>query len=138
MSRSEVTIAATHPAPSERLATAHGAMPTKERRRDRFPAMDTFLASASRHNASVNEPRCLGARAARGRARPGPRFAHEPGVGAKPVELKSKLYGSAYAVKPSWRTIWDNVPLTSTRPGERARAGPSLIRPRSPPRSRSA
>lgn len=110
MNKFESTISATHEVLAERLATARGAVPTLQRPRDRFPATDTFLASASRHNAAVNAVLVPAAR----RLPDGPRLTHEfvhrsRALERSLFELKSKLYGSAYAVRLPWSVVWSDV-----------------------------
>ena len=48
-------INATHRVLDERLTRAAAARPNIRHPRDQYPAIDTFLASASRHNAAVLE-----------------------------------------------------------------------------------
>ena len=111
MNKLETTIAATHRVLAERLATAEGALPTLERPRDRYPATDTFLASASRHNAAVNSVLVPFARKhlPDGDAR-AHEFVHRSRALERSLfELKSKLYGSAYAVRLPWATVWADV-----------------------------
>lgn len=102
---------ATHGVLADRLETAAATRPDPHHARDQYPATDTFLASASRHNAAVNE---VLVPAARHRLADGQERAKEFVHQSKQLEIalqqvKAKLYGSTYAIRRSWDSIWDDV-----------------------------
>lgn len=98
----------THDVLSERLARAKECRPTRDRPRDRFRATDPFLASASRHVAAANAVLAPAA----GRLLPdGHRRAREFARQSRRLEqalseVKAKLYGSTFAVRRRWDSIW--------------------------------
>lgn len=102
---------ASHDELAQRLARAETVRPDARHPRERYPATDTFLASASRHQAamlSVLVP------AARRHLENGPDRAHEYVQQARRLEValaqvKAKLYGSTYAVRVPWPEVWDEV-----------------------------
>lgn len=103
----------THKSLSERLATARGAQPRidPDHPRDHYPAIDTFLAAASRHNAAVVEVLCP---AARKHLPDGADRAREYVERSRSFEavlnqVKAKLYGSAYAQRGPWSRLWTAV-----------------------------
>lgn len=103
----------THQMLVERLDQAAVARPTTdpEHPRDQYPAIDTFLASASRHNSAslaVLVP------AARTHVEEGAERAHQYIAQSRRFEIalsqvKAKLYGSTYAVRRPWESIWSDV-----------------------------
>ena len=102
---------ATHGVLADRLSAAAATRPDATHARDQFPATDTFLASASRHNAAVNE---VIVPAVRDRVPDGDARAHEYLEQSKRLEValaqvKAKLYGSTYAIRRSWESVWDDV-----------------------------
>jgi hypothetical protein len=104
---------ATHRALAHRLAQAADAHPATDpdHPRDQYPAIDTFLASASRHNAAVVS---VLVPAARVRLDDGTARAREFVEQSRRFEValnqvKAKLYGSSYVVRRPWRSIWDDV-----------------------------
>lgn len=105
------SIKVTHSILGARLDRAESSAPTRERPRDRFPATDTFLASTSRHIGAVNAVlvpevrRHLsdGAEAAAELVRLSKRL--EDAM----FQTKSKLYGSTYAIRRPWASIWAEV-----------------------------
>lgn len=104
---------ATHAALAHRLAQAADAHPDVDpsHPRDQYPAIDTFLASASRHNAAVIAVVVPAARHrladGRGRARD---FVQQSRRFEQALnQVKAKLYGSSYAVRRSWPSIWADV-----------------------------
>lgn len=103
----------THHMLGERLDLAAVARPTSdpEHPRDQYPAIDTFLASASRHNAATL---AVLVPAVRGHLQDGPERAHEYVAQSRRFEIalsqvKAKLYGSTYAVRRPWSSIWSDV-----------------------------
>ena len=102
---------ATHDVLRHRLAMAAAATPDRLRPRDHYRAIDTFLASASRHHAAVIE---VVVPAVRKRVPDGEQRSHEFVHQDKQLEIalaqvKGKLYGSAYAIRRSWPSIWSDV-----------------------------
>lgn len=102
---------ATHDVLRHRLSMAAAASPDRRHPRDHYRAIDTFLASASRHQAAVLE---VVVPAVRKRLPDGEERAHEFVHQDKQLEIalaqvKAKLYGSTYAIRRSWRSIWDEV-----------------------------
>jgi hypothetical protein len=102
---------ATHDVLRQRLSRAATAHPDRRHPRDHYRAIDTFLASASRHNAAALE---VVVPAIRKRVPDGEERAHEFVRQDKQLEValaqvKAKLYGSTYAIRRSWPSIWDEV-----------------------------
>jgi hypothetical protein len=102
---------ATHDVLAKRLSHAAATRPDATHARDQFPASDTFLASASRHNAAVL---AVIVPAVRSRVPDGDVRAREYIQQSKRLEValaqvKAKLYGSSYAVRRSWESVWDDV-----------------------------
>jgi hypothetical protein len=102
---------ATHGVLAERLARASAARPDPFHARDQFPATDTFLASASRHIGAIC---AVVVPAVRHRLDDGQARAREFVEASKRFELalaqvKAKLYGSSYAVRRTWDSVWDDV-----------------------------
>ncbi len=94
-----------------RLSQAAVASPDPRHPRDHYSAIDTFLASSSRHQGAVLE---VVVPAVRRRVPDGKERAHEFLHQDKKLELalaqvKAKLYGSTYATRRSWPSIWDDV-----------------------------
>ena len=86
-------------------------MPTRDRPRDRFPATDTFLASTSRHVGAVVT---VLVPAVRKHLPDGAAHASELVHRCKRLEYamaqtKAKLYGSTYAIRRPWSSIWSDV-----------------------------
>ncbi|MDN5895597.1 MAG: hypothetical protein L0H93_16425 [Nocardioides sp.] len=107
------SIETTHDVLATRLETAEASHPTLERPRDRFPATDTFLASASRHVAAAN---AVLVPAARQHLPNGVELAHEFTRQSRHLEaamalVKAKLYGSSQAIRLPWRGIWADLHL---------------------------
>jgi hypothetical protein len=101
----------THRVLDERLIRAAAARPDVRHVRDQYPAIDTFLASASRHYGAVLE---VLVPAVRRRLPDGDERAREFVHQCKELEValtqvKAKLYGSTYAIRRSWDSIWDDV-----------------------------
>ena len=103
----------THQMLVERLDLASVARPTTdpEHPRDQYPAIDTFLASASRHNSAAL---AVIVPAARSHLSGGPARAHDYVAQSRRLEValsqvKAKLYGSTYAVRRPWPSIWSDV-----------------------------
>lgn len=102
---------ATHDVLRHRLSKAAAASPDRRHPRDHYRAIDTFLASASRHQAAVLE---VVVPAIRKRVPDGKERAHAFLHQNKELEValaqvKAKLYGSSYAIRRSWPSIWDDV-----------------------------
>lgn len=102
---------ATHGVLADRLEIAAATRPDPRHARDQYPATDTFLASASRHLAAVN---AVLVPAARRRLPDGQEKAREFIHQSKRFELalsqvKAKMYGSTYAIRRPWDSIWDDV-----------------------------
>lgn len=105
------SISATHRALSDRLERAIGCQPTWARPRGPFQAADPFLASTSRHVAAVNAALLP---VVRHQFADGHHRAREFVRQSKRLELsmaqvKAKLYGSTYAVRRPWGSIWAEV-----------------------------
>lgn len=104
-------MSATHGVLDDRLEMAATARPDALHPRDRYPATDTFLASASRHNAAVNAVLVPAARHdlpdGHERAR---EFVHQSRrLEVALAQVKAKLYGSSYAIRRPWASIWSDV-----------------------------
>ncbi|WP_067438531.1 hypothetical protein [Nocardioides jensenii] len=105
------SIRATHDVLDERLSTAEWHRPTADKPRDRFPATDTFLASASRHLAAAN---AVLVPAARRQLPDGSELAHRFSRTSRDLEYamaqtKAKLYGEAHAIYRPWHEIWTDL-----------------------------
>src|SRR5688572_25511187 len=105
------SITVTHRILGARLSQAAASQPTPDRPRARFPATDTFLASASRHIGAVN---AVLVPAAKKHLADGHDTAIEVVRRSKRLEwamaqAKAKLYGSTYAIRRSWTSIWADV-----------------------------
>lgn len=97
----------------ERLDRAASARPSTDptRPRDQYPAIDTFLATASRHLGAMTE---VVVPAVRSHVPDGPARARELVEETRRCEValnqvKGKLYGSTYAVQQPWSAIWSEV-----------------------------
>ncbi len=104
-------IHATHGVLADRLETAAAARPDPDHARDQYPATDTFLATVSRHNAAVI---AVLVPAARRHLRDGHDRAREFVQQSRRLEValaqvKAKLYGSTYAVRRTWSSVWDDA-----------------------------
>jgi hypothetical protein len=102
---------ATHDVLADRLSNAAATRPDATHARDQFPATDTFLASASRHTAAVN---AVIVPAVRHRVPDGDTRAREFLEQSKRLEValaqvKAKLYGSTYAIRRTWASVWNDV-----------------------------
>jgi len=105
------TVAQTHAVLRARLRSAEACRPTHDTPRAAYGATDPFLASTSRHVAAAN---AVLVPAARRRLQRGHRRAHEFALQSRRLEvalaqLKAKLYGSTYAVRRTWTSIWDEI-----------------------------
>ncbi|GAB4010641.1 hypothetical protein [Nocardioides ultimimeridianus] len=101
----------THEVLAARLDHARQSRPTRDRPRDRFPATDRFLASASRHVAAANA--VLLPAVAR-QVPEGRQFAREFArqsrrLEAALAEAKGKLYGSTYNIRTPWTSVWGEI-----------------------------
>lgn len=103
----------THQMLVERLDLAAVARPTTDpaHPRDQYPAIDTFLASASRHNSATL---AVIVPAVRSHVPDGADRVHEYVAQSRRFEValaqvKAKLYGSTYAVRRPWESIWSDV-----------------------------
>jgi hypothetical protein len=103
----------THHMLRERLELAADARPTLDpaHPRDQYRAIDTFLASACRHNAATL---AVVVPAVRSHLPDGRARAHDHVLRSRRFEValsqvKAKLYGSTYAVRRPWSPIWDDV-----------------------------
>lgn len=104
---------ATHQLIEERLARAAAARPSTDPRRprDEYPAIDTFLATISRHlaaTAAVLVPQAR-KRLPDGARRAKEYLAHSRRLSRELAEVKAKLYGSVYAGSLSWSRLWEAV-----------------------------
>src|SRR5688500_138254 len=95
---------ATHGVLAARLEVAAATRPDPRHARDQYPATDTCLASASRHNAAVN---AVLVPAARHRLEDGEELARDFTHQSKRFEValaqvKAKMYGSTYAIRRTW------------------------------------
>lgn len=104
---------ATHHGLEERLARAKVARPSGDPRRPReeFPSVDTFLATASRHNAALLSVLVPAARSHLddGAARAAAFVAASRRYEAALNGVKAKLYRSAQAPRQSWSAMWAEV-----------------------------
>lgn len=95
---------------AHRLAQASSARPDARHPRDHYGAIDTFLAVASRHNAGM-----IDAIAPLVHRLPDGHdlavdFVHASRRYEETLaQVKAKLYGSTYAVRRSWPSIWVDV-----------------------------
>lgn len=106
-------LATTHAVLRHRLDQAATSHPDTDptHPRDQYPATDTFLASTSRHLAAVTSVLLP---AARRRLPDGRERAREFVQECRRLEValnsvKAKLYGSTYAVRRTWTSIWSDV-----------------------------
>lgn len=102
---------ATHGVLADRLETAAATRPDPDHARDQYPATDTFLASASRHLGGLE---AVLVPAVRRRLPDGDQRADQFVAQVKQLEIalqqvKAKLYGSTYAIRRTWDSIWDDV-----------------------------
>lgn len=79
--------------------------------RDQYPPIDTFLAATSRYLGAVT---AVVVPAARTHLDDGARRARELVDQTRRLEqalnqVKAKLYGSSYAIRRSWQSVWDDV-----------------------------
>lgn len=102
-----------HEALRERLDRAASARPSLDPRhpRDEYPAIDTFLATASRHLAAMTD---VVVPALRSHVPDGAARARELVEETRNCEMalnqvKAKLYGATYAVHRPWSSIWSDV-----------------------------
>lgn len=96
---------------SDRLDEARSHPDTRDRPRDRYPAIDTFLASCSQHLAGIT---AVLLPEARHRLDDGPQRDAELSHRLRNLEValngvKARLYGSAYAVGRRWGDVWQEV-----------------------------
>lgn len=116
---------AIHDTLRERLELAATSQPAgrADRPRDEYPAIDTFLASASRHNAAMLAVIVPAARSHldEGHERVRTYVAQSRRFEIALNQVKAKLYGSTYAIRRPWPSIWDDVrrEFTATRRLER-------------------
>lgn len=104
---------ATHDDLRERLDRASHARATPDPARPRAerPTVDQFLRTASRHNAAML---AVVLPAVRARLPEGSRKAHALVAQVRHVEvalnwIKAKEYGSTYAVRTSWDSLWEDL-----------------------------
>jgi hypothetical protein len=100
----------THRVLEDRLSRAEGAHRSAEPR-EGYPAIDTFLAMAARHNAAVN---AVLVPAARRKLDGGHELARHFVQQSRRFELalnqvKARLYGSVYAQRRTWSSLWSDV-----------------------------
>lgn len=105
------TIVATHDLLAARLAEAEESRPTPSEPHRPLRATDPFLASTSRH---VGAATAVLAPAARRHLPDGRRLGHALARQGRQLEgalfsTKAKLYGSTYAVRRPWPSIWEEV-----------------------------
>lgn len=103
----------TQQALEERLRRAVASPPAADADhvRDQYADIDTFLASASRHNAAIL---AVVVPAARDRLEHGTERAREYVEQSRRYEValnqvKAKLYGSTYAIHRTWDSVWGDV-----------------------------
>lgn len=104
---------ATHHLIEERLARARAARPSADpnRPRDEYPAIDTFLATVSRHlaaTATVLVP-IARRRLPDGADRVKDHLAQARRLSRELALVKAKLYGSVYAGGMTWSRLWEAV-----------------------------
>lgn len=104
-------IHATHDVLKDRLEAAAATTPTHDDPRARYPATDTFLASASRHQAAVLAALVpqVRKRLPDGRERSRAFIRQSRALEAALAQVKAKLYGSSYAVRRSWDSVWSDA-----------------------------
>ncbi len=105
------SIAETHEILATRLDHAKHAEPTPENPRERFPAVDTFMASTSRHLAGAVETLVPAARRKLPDGAP-PSSAFVTSVcrlESAMAQLKAKLYGAAHSIERPWPEVWASV-----------------------------
>lgn len=104
-------INATHDVLQDRLETAASTVPEPGDPRARYPVTDTFLASASRHQAAVLAALVpqVRKRLADGHERSRAFIRQSRRFEVSLAQVKAKLYGSTYAVRRSWDSIWSDV-----------------------------
>ena len=110
---------ASHGQLEERLARAKAARPSRDpaRPREEYPAIDSYLAAASRH---VGAMLTVVLPLARSRLSNGPARCHDYVAAVRRHEeslnaAKAKLYHSAYATRDSWTRIWNEVDASFDR-----------------------
>lgn len=104
-------ITATHDVLGHRLSRAAAARPDIRHPRDQYPPIDTFLASASRHNAAVLAVvvPAVRKRLPDGEERAKDFIRESKQLEVELAEVKAKLYGSTYAIRHRWDDIWADV-----------------------------
>ena len=102
---------ATHDVLRHRLRMAATASPDRRHPRDHYRAIDTFLASASRHHSAVLEVvvRAVRRRVPDGELRALAFVRQDKQLELALAQVKAKLYGSSYAIRRDWPSIWDDV-----------------------------
>lgn len=105
------SIHATHEVLAARLSDAQQSRPTRDLPRDRFRAIDPFLASTSRHVAAVNAVLVPAARRllADGGDRTQALAQQSRRLEQALAQAKAKLYGSTFVVRRPWDSIWTDV-----------------------------
>lgn len=103
----------THLALRERLDRAAAARPSADPRRprDEYPAIDSFLATVSRHLGAMESVVVPAVRShlPDGAARARDLVEETRRCEVALNEVKAKLYGSTYAAQVPWSTIWADV-----------------------------
>lgn len=93
-----------------RLDQASAARPDVRHPRDHYGAIDTFLAVASRHNAGMVDAIAPLVHRLPGGHDLAVDFVHASRRYEETLaQVKAKLYGSTYAVRRSWPSIWTDV-----------------------------
>ncbi|WP_110241050.1 hypothetical protein [Nocardioides gilvus] len=97
----------------ERLARARASRgsPDPGQPRDEYPAIDTFLATASRYYTALSQVLIPAARTRLpdGHLRAKAFLTQSRHLALALNQAKAKLYGSVYAVNRSWREVWDDI-----------------------------
>lgn len=106
-------ISQSHRLIEERLARARAARSSNDpdQPRDEYPAIDTFLATASRYYTALGQVLVPAARKRLpdGQARAKAFLAQSRQLALSLNQVKAKLYGSVHAVGRSWPALWDDV-----------------------------
>ncbi len=111
------TVTETHDVLIARMRQATTCRPTRERPRDRFSATDPFLASTSRHVGAATAVLLPDVRRhlPDGDVRSQEFARQSRRLEISLAQVKAKLYGSTYAVRRPWASVWDEVEREAAR-----------------------
>lgn len=106
-------ISESHRLIEERLARARASRGSHDpgHPRDEYPAIDTFLATASRYYTALSQVLVPAVRThlPDGHVRAKAFLTQSRALALALNQAKAKLYGSVYAVNRSWTAVWDDV-----------------------------